>query len=147
MRRQVHRLRGLTRTANIATFVAVLALVLTGCEEHRGPEFIDVASTASEPVSYRYGSGGRILSEGPIRDIVTIEVNATVMVDGRECTDFEQLRIVSDGTGDTLHTRDFKEDPVCDGDRLIWDGTTLRELDDGGLFSDPEPWPDDIYDE
>lgn len=132
----------------MGALILTAALMLTACEMGRGPEFIHLASTDSQPVSFEYGvevAEGDFSTnrEGPIRGLAAIEVNTA----NGECTHRNQLRIISDDTGEVLHQRDLMEDPVCDGDRLVWDGAMLHKLDDGGPFSDPEPWPDDIYDE
>ncbi len=129
----------------VVTLLAVLLMVLSACESGLIPQAIEIGSVTDDPVSVEYGDTSEVpFSSELVRGVTSLEINAI----RSECDhSFDELRIVSDTTGDVLHTRDMEDDPVCEFDRLVWDGTTLRELEDGGLLSREEPWPDDLYDD
>lgn len=123
---------------------ALLMAVLSGCFGLEAPpRTFWIAST-----------DGAITVQFPIDDRGLLgrpqEVSGTMAVDieelgGPPCTDsatvyrFLALQIVDPDTGRQLHERDLLENPACHGDRFVWDGQDLVELEEN------EPWPDGLH--
>lgn len=123
--------------------VAALAVLLSGCivAIEASPKLFEVAST-----------------DGPIRlDFITAETIdvGTYRVSGVTNVDIEaissgrcasgspgrllRMEIVDLETHQVVHDRDLGENPACHGDRFLWNGQELVQLEEG------ESWPDDVY--
>lgn len=132
--------------------VATVGLVLGGCGfivlkmfvEHRG-ELAYIGATGETPVRYAFSDEleaqpDDVLDSEKISGVTPVEMSDA-------CYDLAFYLLILDGqTGRELHRRELREQPLCQDDRLLWNGKDLLRLDDGlvfGLFG--EPWPERMY--